>query len=137
MPVPTQPIPTQPIPTQLRGFDFGRYSSRYFMALTFTNIKSPVGVRNGKTTMPNAPADLAIVTDLFDRIPLDKGGSEELFGVWSKNRDELIKEVTNQILAFQKANGMATVDGVLDPGGGTLKLMNKLASDRLLTSSVW
>ena len=127
------PVPTQPIPTQLRGFDFGRYSSRYFMALTFTNIKSPVGVRNGKTTMPNAPADLAIVTDLFDRIPLDNGGSEELFGVWSKNRDELIKEVTNQIIAFQKANGMAVVDGVLDPGGGTLKLMNKLASDRLLT----
>ena len=103
------------------------------MALTFTNIKSPVGIRDGKTTMTNAPADLAIVTDLFDRIPLDNGGSEELFGVWSKNRDELIKEVTNQIIAFQKANGMAVVDGVLDPGGGTLKLMNKLAADRLLT----
>ncbi|MFZ0959165.1 MAG: hypothetical protein WAN60_22685 [Candidatus Sulfotelmatobacter sp.] len=33
------------------------------MALTFTNIKSPVGIRDGKTTMANAPGDLAIVTD--------------------------------------------------------------------------
>lgn len=103
------------------------------MALTFTNIKAPVGIRNGKTPMQNAPGDLAIVTDLFDRIPMDNGGSEELFGVWSRNRDDLIQEVTDQIVTFQKANGMAVVDGVLDPGGATLRLMNKLAADRLLT----
>jgi hypothetical protein len=38
------------------------------MALTFTDITAPVGIRNGQTTMPNKPSDLAIVTDLFDRM---------------------------------------------------------------------
>jgi hypothetical protein len=38
------------------------------MALTFTDITAPVGIRNGQTTMPNKPGDLAIVTDLFDRM---------------------------------------------------------------------
>ena len=103
------------------------------MALTFTNISSPVGTRNGKTVMANTAKDLAIVADLFDRIPMENGGSAELFGVWSKNRDELIAEVTAQIITFQTANGLASIDGVIDPGGGTLKLMNKLAADQLIT----
>jgi hypothetical protein len=103
------------------------------MALTFTNISSPVGIRNGQTTMLNTAADLAMVTDLFDRIPLANGGSAELFGVWSKNRVDLIQEVADQIVTFQSKNGMAVIDGVIDPGGGTMKLMNKLAADRLLT----
>lgn len=103
------------------------------MALTFTDIHSPVGIRNGQTKLTNAPADLAIVTDLFDRISMDNGGSAENFGVWSKNRDDLIQEVADQIVVFQKANGMTVVDGALDPGGRTLKLMNKLAADKLVT----
>jgi hypothetical protein len=103
------------------------------MALTFTNISSPVGIRNGQTTMLNAPADLAIVTDLFDRIPMANGGSAELFGVWSNDRTDLIQEVADQIVTFQSKNQMAVTDGVIDPGGGTIKLMNKLAADRLLT----
>ena len=103
------------------------------MALTFTDISQAVGVRNGETPMPNTLADLAIVTDLFDRIPVDNGGSAELAGVWSNNRDALIAEVTDQIITFQTKNGMKVVDGVLDRSGATLKLMNKLASDRLLT----
>jgi hypothetical protein len=104
------------------------------MALTFTNISSPVGIRNGQTTMLNAPADLAIVTDLFDRIPMANGGSAELFGVWSNDRTDLIQEVADQIVTFQSKNQMAVTDGVIDPGGGTIKLMNKLAADRLLTA---
>ena len=109
------------------------YSSGLFMALTFTDIHSPVGIRNGQTPMTNAPADLAIVTDLFDRIPMNSGGSAENFGIWSKNRDDLIQEVADQIVAFQRTNGMTVIDGVLDPGGRTLKLMNKLAADKLVT----
>jgi hypothetical protein len=103
------------------------------MALTFTNITSPVGIRNGQTTMANTPRDLAIVADLFDRIPMANGGSAELFGVWAINRAELIAEVTAQIIIFQTVNGRPMIDGVIDPGGGTLKLMNKLAEDRLIT----
>ncbi len=83
--------------------------------------------------MTNTPRDLGIVTDLFDRIPMANGGSAELFGVWSTNRDDLIAEVTAQIITFQTANGRSVIDGVIDPGGGTLKLMNKLAEDRLIT----
>lgn len=103
------------------------------MALTFTHISSPVGIRNGQTTMPNTQADLAIVTDLFDRIPVSNGGSAEIAGVWSDNREALIAEVTDQIIKFQQANGMAKGDGVIDPGGRTLKLMNQFAADRLVT----
>lgn len=103
------------------------------MALTFTDITQPVGIRNGQTKMPNKQGDLEIVTDLFDRISVDDGGSSEIFGVWSKNRDDLIQEVTDQIITFQTKNGMKVIDGVLDRSGGTLKLMNKLATDRLLT----
>jgi len=83
--------------------------------------------------MANTPRDLAIVTDLFDRIPMANGGSAELFGVWAINRDDLIAEVTAQIITFQTANGLPVIDGVIDPGGGTLKLMNTLAEDRLIT----
>jgi hypothetical protein len=103
------------------------------MALISVSISAPVGTRNGKTVMANTPKDLAIVADLFDRIPIENGGSAELFGVWSKNRDDLIAEVTAQIITFQKTNGLASLDGVIDPGGGTLKLMNKLAADQLIT----
>src|SRR5271157_1757126 len=103
------------------------------MSLTYTNITSPVGIRNSQTTMANTPRDLAIVTDLFDRIPMANGGSAERFGVWAINRDDLIAEVTAQIITFQTANGLPVIDGVIDPGGGTLKLMNTLAEDRLIT----
>lgn len=83
--------------------------------------------------MANKDADLAIVTDLFDRISMDHGGSAELFGVWSKNRDDLIQEVADQTVRFQTVNGLSVIDGVIDPGGRTIHLMNKFATDRLLT----
>jgi hypothetical protein len=103
------------------------------MALTFTNVTAPVGIRNGKTPMTNTQRDLGIAVDLFDRIPVANGGSAEIAGVWSTNRDALIAEVTAQVLVFQTANARPVIDGVIDPGGGTLKLMNKLAADRLIT----
>jgi len=81
--------------------------------------------------MPNLPADLSVITELFDRIPVSQGGSAEVGGVWASDRNALIAEVTAQIITFQTANGRPTIDGVIDPGGGTLKLMNQLASDPL------
>lgn len=101
------------------------------MARISRRIVAAVGTRNGLTVMPNNPADLAVVTELFDRIPFSNGGSSELGGVWATDRNLLIKEVTDQIVAFQTANGRPVIDGVLDPGGGSLKLMNQLASDPL------
>ena len=99
------------------------------MALVFRSITSPVGVRNGQATMPNLPKDLNTVTDIFDRIPVAKGGSAEIGGVWATDRNLLISEVTAQIVTFQTTNARPVVDGVVDPGGGTLKLMNQLAAD--------
>ena len=99
------------------------------MALVSRSIRSAVGVRNGQAMMPNLPKDLNTVTDLFDRIPVAKGGSAEIGGVWAMDRNALISEVTAQIITFQTSNARPVIDGVIDPGGGTLKLMNQLAAD--------
>jgi hypothetical protein len=109
----------------------------YKMANSFVRIIAPVGTRNGKNVMPNQPSDLATVTELFDRIPFSKGGTQEIGGMWATERMLLIAEVTAEIVRFQTVNSRTVVDGVIDPGGGTLKLMNQLATDppapRLLT----
>src|ERR1700722_5728739 len=93
------------------------------------SISAPVGVRNGLAQMQNNPKDLATVTDLFDRIHVAQGGSAEIGGVWPSERTALIAEVAAQIVTFQKINKRPVIDGVIDPGGGTLKVMNQLASD--------
>ncbi|HWA58019.1 MAG TPA: hypothetical protein VG692_12240, partial [Gemmatimonadales bacterium] len=99
------------------------------MASVSVAISAPVGIRNGQQVMQNQPRDLATVTDLLDRIPVSKGGSAEIGGVWASERNALIAEVAAQITIFQTTNRLTVIDGVLDPGGGTLKLMNQLASE--------
>src|SRR3954464_10992170 len=79
--------------------------------------------------MANLPKDLDTVTEIFDRIPVSKGGTAEIGGLWATDRNLLIGEVTGQIIKFQTVNARPAVDGVIDPGGGTLKLMNQLAAD--------
>src|SRR5438270_335214 len=79
--------------------------------------------------MPNNPKDLSTIMELFDRIPVAQGGSAEIGGVWATERNSIIDEVTAQIIKFQTVNARPVVDGVLDPAGGTLKLMNQVASD--------
>jgi hypothetical protein len=101
------------------------------MAITSVRINAPVGTRYGKTVMPNQPGDLATVTDLFDRIPFAKGGTREIGGLWANNRALLIAEVTTEIVRFQTVNKRPVIDGVIDPAGGTLKLMNQLAMEPL------
>jgi len=98
------------------------------MAKTYLTISAPVGIRNGQTWMPNTPADMAIATYLFDRIPVSKGGTAEI-GLWASERSLLITELTGQIVTFQTVNQRPVIDGVIDPNGGTLKLMNQLAGD--------
>jgi hypothetical protein len=92
------------------------------------SINAPVGVRFGQTMMPNQPRDLETIRDLLDRIPVANGGSMELGGVWATERNALIAEVAAQIVTFQTVNGRPVVDGVVDPNGGSLRLMNQLAS---------
>jgi hypothetical protein len=79
-----------------------------------------LGVRNGLAQMQNNPKDLATVTDLFDRIHVAQGGSAEIGGVWASERNALIAEVAAQIVSFQTVNKRPVIDGVIDPGGGTL-----------------
>jgi hypothetical protein len=92
-------------------------------------IAAPVGIRYGQTMMTNNVADLATIRDLFDRISVANGGSAEIGGVWSTDRNALINEITAQIFIFQTANNRPVVDSVVDPGGGSLQLMNRLAMD--------
>ena len=90
-------------------------------------ISAPVGIRFGQTVMPNIPRDLEAIRDLLDRIPVASGGSAEIGGVWATDRDALIAEVSAQIVTFQTTNRRPTIDGVVDPFGGSLRLMNQLA----------
>jgi hypothetical protein len=78
--------------------------------------------------MPNLPNDLSAITGLLDRIPVFQGGSKEFGGVWSTERNALIAQVTAQIVTFQTTNGRPVIDGVVDPGGGSLRMMNQLAA---------
>src|SRR5262245_60066120 len=94
------------------------------MASVSVSISAPVGIRNGQTVMPNQTRDLNTVTGLLDRIPVSKGGSAEIGGVWSTDRNALITEIAAQITVFQTVNQRKVIDGVIDPRGGTLQLMN-------------
>lgn len=99
-------------------------------------ISQPVGIRNGITMMPNNPADLRTIMGLLDRIPLANGGRAATAGLWSTDRTALIGQVTAAIITFQTVNRRPVIDGVVDPGGGTLRLMNQLAGPGPVTATV-
>lgn len=99
------------------------------MASTATNLTDAVGIRHGTTMMANTAADLARVTDLFDRIHVRDGGTLEVGGLWPADRAALIVELAGLITAFQTLHRRPKIDGVIDRGGGTLRLMNQLAVD--------
>jgi hypothetical protein len=99
-------------------------------------IIQPVGIRNGVTMMPNNQGDLRTVTGLLDRIPLTDGGTAATPRLWSSDRSILIAQVTATIATFQTVNRRPVVDGVVDPGGGTLRLMNQLAAPGPVTATV-
>jgi hypothetical protein len=99
------------------------------MSNTFLTISAAVGMQSGLSIVPNKLADLTVVTGLFDRISVSKGGTAEIGGLWASERTALIEEVTTQIFTFQTVNHRPIIDGVIDPYGGTLKLMNQLAAD--------
>jgi len=90
-------------------------------------IIQSVGVRNGRQMMPNRHDDVETITELLDRIPAASGGTASIAGNWSTDRTALIAEVTAAIVLFQTVNARPSADGVVDPGGGTLALMNLIA----------
>jgi hypothetical protein len=90
-------------------------------------ITQAVGIRNG-VVLPNLPADLKTVTELFDLIPMVNGGTSEMSGLWNSDRNILIEQLAIAITAFQTKNALRVIDGAIDPGGATIKLMNQLAA---------
>lgn len=91
-------------------------------------ITQAVGIRNGITMMPNNQADLRTVTELLDRIPTINGGTAATPRLWATDRMLLITQVTAAIVSFQTINRRPVIDGVVDPGGGTIRVMNQLAA---------
>jgi hypothetical protein len=96
-------------------------------------ITQAVGVRNGTRVMPNILADLRTVENLLDRIPFANGGTAATPRLWSGDRTVAIGQVAVAITHFQTVNSRPVIDGVVDPAGGTLRLMNQLAG---VTASV-
>jgi len=99
------------------------------MTILSVTIRAAVGTRNGVVPLPNLNDDLATVTDLFDRISSQNGGTADVAGQWPADRTTLIAQVTGQIWTFQTTNQMQVADSAIDPGGATLRLMNQLAVD--------
>ncbi|MDX2267696.1 MAG: hypothetical protein NW208_06290 [Bryobacter sp.] len=99
------------------------------MAKVPVSIQSPVGIRYGWAVQTNLPDDTRKIAALFDRIPFHQGGTREVANQWPADQDTLIEKLAEQITWFQKKNNRPLVDGVVDPGQGTLKLMNELALD--------
>jgi len=106
------------------------------MAKQSVSISAAVGTRNGVTPLPNLQRDLETIMDLFDRIGSSDGGTSDIPVPWATDRNLLIAEITGQIAVFQAMHSPATVDMAIDPGGGTLRTMNRLASDPLASATV-
>jgi hypothetical protein len=92
-----------------------------------TTISQAVGIRNGKTMLPNRGDDLGKIRDLFDTIPTDAGGTRDSEGFWAAQRELLIPQLTGHIVTFQSTQMGLNPDGAIDPGGKTLKRMNALS----------
>ena len=101
------------------------------MALLSVTITAAVGTRDGQGAVANKPEDLETIADLFDRIPVLKGGTAGLPQPWPLDRTGLIAQVASRITLFQRNNDLP-IDGVVEPHSATLKLLNQLAGDQLI-----
>lgn len=91
------------------------------------SIRAAVGLRNGVTPVANLDPDVAVVTGLLDSILSSGGGTADVPGPWPTAKPELIASVYAAIQNFQTVNLLPSPDGVVDPGGRTLRELNRLA----------
>lgn len=94
-----------------------------------TNFQS-VGIRYGKSQVMNRGQDQSFVFAMLKAIPGFQGGArEQLAGesvpVYGNGHCESF--LYELILQFQKVSSLRSRDGVVDPGGDTLRLMMKLS----------
>jgi len=90
----------------------------------YDGLVAAVGIRNG-VQCKNWVVDQQKVAALLARIAPARGGTTGT----RVGRDGYCDPSLHQgILNFQRANAMAIVDGVVDPGGATFKLLQTLSS---------
>lgn len=98
------------------------------------SISAPVGLRGRTTTVTNSSTDQETIIGLLASIPSTQGGKAEEWGVppLPGPSGQCSKLLADAIWGFQdhwkKAGLFRHIDGVVDPGGNTLKQMNKLAA---------
>ncbi len=104
-----------------------------------TSISGPVGIRNRTQQVANAVVDQAKIIELLSLIDPSDGGKR---GVWTPPPlpgQPCPPQLADAIRVFQelwRARGeLRGVDGVVDPGGGTLRKLDALASGRLVGPS--
>jgi hypothetical protein len=106
------------------------------------DLVGPVGLRGRRENVLNLGGDQGAVIDLLSAIGLSNGGREE---PWSKGSDPWLGRpvpgddgdcpaaLADAIWVFQdhwRARGVfRAIDGVVDPGGNTLKKMNELTDE--------
>lgn len=95
-------------------------------------ISAPVGVRFRTQNVRNNAADQQKIIALLHRIPGNQGGKREawpaapLAGV-DGNCPQFLRDAIWDFQAFWKARGtFKNIDGVVDPGGNTLRRLNAL-----------
>jgi hypothetical protein len=94
-------------------------------------ISASVGVRNGIQCY-NVVADQQTIQRLLDQIPAASGGSVDSSD-WTPAQPKVCaRDLQQAILSFQNVNRSQlpyAPDGHVDPGGGTIQLMNRLADN--------
>lgn len=101
-----------------------------------TTLTQAVGMKGGAVAMPNQAPDVRAVTGLLDRIPGSKGGTADAPAKWSSDPAVLARQLGGAIAEFQRVNRRPRADGVLEPGDGTLQLMDTLAASRKVTATI-
>lgn len=103
-----------------------------------TSISGPVGIRNRTQQVANAVVDQAKIIGLLSLIGSKDGGK---LGVWIPpplpgSAGQCPRPLADAILGFQelwRARGeLRSADGVVDPGGGTLRKLDALAASGVL-----
>ena len=104
---------------------------------TLTSLNGPVGVRNRTQQVNNAVGDQAKIIALLSLITPANGGK---LGVWtpplpdpSRRCPPLLAEAIRSFQEVWRTRGeLRTVDGVIDPGGGSLRKLDALVGSGVL-----